>query len=191
MVVSLVIGSGCIDIESTAGNFMVNEGPAVILHYEDGNLSMPINVSQIEIRDPENFTANVTAVVAVLLGDRRTGVLLENGWNITTVWRAIDEHDPNRTFVDVEFQKEGLSFFIRVDDYDRKTLKGYCGAQWWISEPVSGSLPQDYHQATDKSSRTVWVFDQKNSRVAMIYNQTTIFYLYPSYAIIDTDGLHD
>jgi hypothetical protein len=191
VLILLVIGSGCIDTEDTPANLPANETPAIILYYESANFSVPVNVSQIEVRDPRNFTANLTAVITILLDDPRNGILLENGWNITSVAGVTDEHDPDRTYTEVEFEKEGLSFFIGVDEMANRTLEGRCGAGWWISGSISGPLPEDYHQATDKSTVTTHVFDSKNERLAMIYNKTTIFYLYPSYAIINTEGLND
>ncbi len=181
VLVLLLIGSGCTDTKSTTGELLVNETPATILYYGNANMSLPVNVSQIEVRDPGNFTANVTSVITILLSDPRTGVLLENGWNITAVSEETDDYDPNRRYAEVEFKKEGLSFYIVVDDKTGRTLDGRCGAKWWISGSVSGPLPQDYHQADDKLSGNVWVFDQKNRRVIMVYNQTTILFLYPSY----------
>jgi len=178
VLVLLLIGSGC--TKSTIGELSVNETPAMILYYENANMSLPVNISQIEVRDPGNFTANVTSVITILFSDPRTGVLLENGWNITAVSGDADDHDPNRTYAEVEFKKEGLSFYIVVDDKTGRTLEGRCGAEWWISGSISGPLPQDYHQADDKSSGNVWVFDQKNRRVIMVYNQTTILFLSPS-----------
>ena len=194
MLVLLLIGSGCINTECTPGNLSVNETPATILYYKNGNLSIPINVLQIEVKDPGNFTANVTSVITILLGDQRTGVLLENGWNITSVSGVNDKHDPNRTHIEVEFRKEGLSFFIGVDENERRTLEGRCGAKQWVTDRISGPLPEDYHQwkwFDEGSLITYYVIDERNERVVMIYNKTTIFYLYPSYAIIDMTGILD
>jgi hypothetical protein len=102
---------------------------------------------------------------------------------------ASEEDGPNRTYAEVEFRNDGLSFFIGVDETARRTLDGRCGAEWWLSTPVSGPMPEGYHQATDMLTNTNHVFDERNKRVAMIYNDTTIFYLYPSYAIIDMEGI--
>lgn len=194
----LFLGSGCIDVQRSSGNtsanitllenFTANKPPASIVYYLKGNLSIPINVSQIEVRNPGNFT-NVTLVVSILLNDSRAGILLENGWNITSVTRTRDTYDLNRTYSDIEFEKEGLSFFIGVDEDMHKTLRGYSGAQWWQSTPVSGPIPEGYHQSIDKSSLTYHVFDHRNNRVVMIYNQTSILYLYPSYSNFNTEGL--
>jgi len=41
------------------------------------------------------------------------------------------------------------------------------------------------------STKTYHVFDERNKRLAMIYNDTTIFYLYPSYSIINMEGILD
>jgi hypothetical protein len=89
----------------------------------------------------------------------------------------------------VEFQKEGLSFYIGVDEREGRTAGGYCGAEVWIAEPVSGPRPGDYHQARDKMEGWWHVFDARNERVVIIYNSTTIFYLYPSYSIINMEGI--
>jgi hypothetical protein len=112
------------------GNESIVPTPAAILYYKTGNLSIPLNISQIKVQDPKNFTANVTSVIEVLLGDQRAKILFENAWNITSVRRATDEHDPNLPYADVEFQKEGLSFFIGVDEKESRTLRGYSGAPW-------------------------------------------------------------
>lgn len=188
----LLLGSGC--TESINGDPPVNEGPATTLRYENGNLSIPINISQIEVIELGNSTANITPVIAILLGDQRTGILLENGWKITTASRKTDEHDPNLAYVNVEFEKEGLSFFIKVDETANRTLEGHSRAKLWVTDRISGPRPEDYHQwkRFDKDSSIVYtVIDHKTDRTVMIYNKTTIFYLYPSYAIIDIKGLND
>lgn len=190
----LLLGSGC--TESINRNSPVDEGPAVILRYESGNLSIPpIDTSQIEVIDPDNSTANVTPIVAILLDDQRTGILLENGWKITTASKKTDEHDPNLAYVDVEFEKEGLSFFIKVDETANRTLEGHSGgAKLWVTDRISGPRPEDYHQwkrFDENSSMIYTIFDHKTDRTVMIYNKTMIFYLYPSYATIDIEGLND
>ena len=185
-VVLLVVGAGCTDFVEV--NAPENVTP---LSYEQGNVSIPRNLPEITVHDPGNFTGNVTAVLEIVLADRRAGILLENGWNVTSVRMASGEDDPDRPYAEVEFRNDGLSFFIGVDETVRRTLDGRCGAEWWLSTPVSGPLPRGYHQATDKLTCTYHVFDERNKRVAMIYNDTTIFYLYPSYAIIDMEGMLD
>jgi len=181
----LVFGAGCTD--SVEVNASENTTPAPVLYYEQENTSITLNLSEVTVDVPGNFTANVTMVLETLLADQRAGILLENGWNITSVRMASNEDDPNRAYVEVEFRHDGLSFFIGVDETARRTLDGRCGAEWWLSTPVSGPLPEGYHQATDKSTKTYHVFDERNKRVAMIYNDTTIFYLYPSYSIINME----
>lgn len=185
----LAFGAGCTD--SVAVNASANATPAPILYYELGNFSFSLNISEIAVNDPENFTANATSVIEILLADQRTRILLENGWNITSARMASEEDDPNRTYAEVEFRKDGLSFFIGVDETAGRTLDGRCGAEWWVSTPVSGPLPEGYHQAMDKSTKTYHVFDEKNKRMAMIYNDTTIFCLHPSYSIMDMTGILD
>ncbi|MCK9277056.1 MAG: hypothetical protein M0P22_03085 [Methanoculleus sp.] len=185
----LVFGAGCTDFVEV--NASAKTTPAPVLYYEQGNTSIALNLSEIAVDDPENFTANATSVFEILLADQRAGILLENGWKITSVRMASDEDDPNRTYAEVEFRHDGLSFFIGVDETARRTLDGRCGAEWWLSTPVSGPLPEGYHQATDKLTNTYHVFDERNKRVAIIYNDTTIFYLYPSYSIINMEGILD
>jgi hypothetical protein len=180
--------AGCTDTEGTTNNITpivtLNPTPLIIPYHEQGNHSFPVNISQIEVRNPENYTPNVTSIVSVLMEDLRTGILLENGWNLTAVRRGFDEDDPDRIFDEAEFRNDGLTFYIGVDPENHKTLEGYCGAQWWLSTPVSGPLPPDYHQVTDKATHNIWVFDHKNERIVMAYNRTTIFYLYPSYGTL-------
>jgi hypothetical protein len=154
--------------------------PAPILYYKTGNQSVPLDISQIEVLDPKNFTANVTSVLEVLLDDQRAKILLENAWNITSVRRATDEHDPNLTYVDVEFQKEGLSFFIGVDEREGLTLQGYSGAPWGGER---SPYPKPYYQSESlRGSNTMIVYDNRNEQsvIIMIYNKTAIFYLSPS-----------
>lgn len=180
---TLLFGTGCVNTGNTPESPPLNETSSPVVYYESENLSIPVEIAQIDTKDPENFTANVTSVLSTILTDQRAGLLLQNSWNVTSVRQYTDEQNQNRTYVTVEFQKERLSFFIDVDEGEHRTLEGYCGAPWWIAEPISGPLPEDYHQATDKCTQTYHVFDQKNNRTVMIYNKTTIFYLYPSYSI--------
>ncbi len=189
IVILLVFGAGCTD--SVEVNASENITPAPPLYYEQGTTSIALSLPEITVNDPGNFTANLTTVLETLLADQRAGILLENGWNITSVRMASEEDDPNRTYAEVEFRHDGLSFFIGVDETARRTLDGRCGAEWWLSTPVSGPLPEGYHQATDKLTNTNHVFDERNKRMAMIYNDTTIFYLYPSYSIINMEGILD
>ncbi|MCK8518412.1 hypothetical protein [Methanoculleus sp. 7T] len=184
---SLVFVSGCIDSQEI--NPTENTTLAPFLYYERGNISTPLNISELPVR---NSTANVTGVIETLLADQRTGILLENGWKITSVSGAVDRDSPNRRYTDVEFEKEGLSYFIEVDETANRTLEGHSGAK--LRARPSDSPPEDYYKwkwFDEDSSVMYGVFDRKNDRAVMIYNKTTIFYLYPSYAIIDTEGLND
>ncbi len=127
MLMFLTFGSGCIDSQEV--NPSENVTPAPILYYERGDISIPINIAEIPVR---SFTANVTEVIETLLTDQRAGVLLENGWNITSARMGFDEGDPNRTYIDVEFRKDGLSFFIEVDEQERRATRGRCSAPVWL-----------------------------------------------------------
>jgi len=182
LLIILLVGSGCMTPRTTPGNESMVPTPAPILYYNTGNISIPLDISQIEVLDPKNFTANVTSVLEVLLNDQRAKILFENAWNITSVRRATDEHIPNQTFIDVEFQKEGLSFFIGIDDQNRRTLRGYSGAPSWYATPISGPHPKPYYQSEAlRGSNTMIVYDNRHEKsvVIMIYNKTTIFYLLP------------
>ena len=153
-------------------------------------------------------------ISSILQNDPRTGILIENGWDITSIneplqswdiadpvrleeWNATstnemnDKKDRARGSATVEFQNEGLSFYIGVDEQEGRTAGGYCGAEVWVAEPVSGPHPGDYHQAKDKMEGWWHAFDARNERVVIIYNSTTIFYLYPSYSIINMEGILD
>lgn len=183
----LVFGAGCTDyVEVDASE---SATPAPVLYYEQENTSIALNLPEITVHDSGNFTTNVTTVLETLPADQRAAILLENGWSVTSTRMVSDEDDPNRTCAEVEFRRDGLSFFIGVDETARRTLDGRYGAERWLSTPVPGPLSEGYHQATDMLTNTNHVFDERNKRVAMIYNGTTIFYLYPSYSIIDMEGI--
>lgn len=183
--------AGCVNTGPPTGNESMEEKLPMILYYENGSTTIPINLSDIDIKERENFTANLSSVISILLDDPRTGILLKGGWTMTSATMKREESDPDRTYVEVEFQKDELSFFIGVDEQERRTLDGYCGAEYWYATPISGPLPEGYHQALEKSSRTYHVFDQKNERVALVYNKTTIFYLYPSYAVSGYENINE
>ena len=177
----LVFGAGCTDPAETGMPENVTPTPAV-LHYERGDIVIPINTSAIPVR---NFDANVTEVIVIVLTDRRAGVLLENGWNITSVRTGFGMYsvDPARTYVDVEFRsdEESPSFFIEVDEGEKQTGKGRCNVPfWWDGR---GPYPEDYHQNQNMSTNQYYVFDHRNERVTMVYNETAIIYLYPSYGV--------
>ncbi|NQS77960.1 MAG: hypothetical protein HQQ74_04515 [Methanoculleus bourgensis] len=176
----LAFGAGCTDSPET--NATENVTPSPVFIYERGNISIPINTSEIPVR---RFDANVTEVLEILLADQRAAVLLENGWKIASVRTGFEKFrsvDPARTYVDVEFRNDelSLSFFIEVDELERQAGKGRCNVPYWEG-PYEGPRPDDYHKAMREGTDRWYVYDHHNERVAMVYNETTIFYLYPSY----------
>ncbi|BBL67101.1 hypothetical protein [Methanoculleus chikugoensis] len=196
----LLASCGCVDTREVVGDDgMQNgttEGPPINDYFTPtsgatGGTEMPVDLSQLEIRGGPDFSPNVTLISSILRNDTRTGLLIENGWNITSITEKNDENDRAGGSAAVEFQKDGLSFYIGVDEQEGRTAGGYCDAEIWIAEPVSGSRPEGYHQAKDKMEGWWHVFDDRNERVVMIYNSTTLFYLSPSYSIIDTEGILD
>ncbi|KUK62024.1 MAG: hypothetical protein XD82_0835 [Methanoculleus marisnigri] len=175
----LAFGAGCTDSPETNGAETVT--PAPVLHYQRGDVSIPINVSEIPVR---GFGANATEVIEILLADPRAGALLEDGWKITSV-RTNFDYDL-RTYVDVEFRRDeqSPSFFIEVDEQEGHTGRGFCNVSFWRGGLYAGPYPEDYHQNWTSTNRFsgYYVFDHHhNERVMMAYNETTIFYLYPSY----------
>ena len=195
----LLASCGCIDTQKPVEDDGMNDSMDGLLmngsftptSVATGGTGVPVDLSQVEIRGGPNFSPNVTLISSILQNDPRTGILIENGWNITSINEMNDEKDRARGSATVEFQKEGLSFYIAISEQEGRTAGGYCGAEIWIAEPVSGPRPGDYHQARDKLEGWWHVFDDRNERVIMIYNDTTIFYLYPSYSIIDIEGVLD
>ncbi|MCK9277254.1 MAG: hypothetical protein M0P22_04100 [Methanoculleus sp.] len=179
----LAFGAGCTDSPET--NATENVTPAPVFIYERGNISIPINTSEIPVR---SFTPNVTEVIEILLADQRSGILLENGWKIASVRTGFEKFrsvDPARTYVDVEFRSDepSPSFFIEVDEQERRAGRGYCNVPEWGGGPYAGPYPEDYHQNWTSTNQfsAFSVFDHHNDRLVMAYNKTTIFYLYPSY----------
>ncbi|WP_048113767.1 hypothetical protein [Methanoculleus sp. MH98A] len=169
----LALGAGCTSTPE-------NATPAPVLHYEQGNTSIPINVSEIPVR---TFDVNATEVIEIVLADQRAGILLEGGWKIASVRTGFD-YDL-RTHVDVEFRSDepSPSFFIEVDEQEGQTGWGRCNVPRWLGGPFAGPRPEDYHKDEAVRDGTNWwyVYDHHNDRVAMVYNGTTIIYLYPSY----------
>ncbi len=173
----LALGAGC---TSTPENVT----PAPVLHYEQGDTSIPINTSEIPVR---RFDVNATEVIGIVLADQRAGILLEGGWKIASIRAGFEEEDPNREHIDVEFRNDelSLSFFIEVDEREERATRGRCSAIVWGGRPWPDSKeprPEDYYQnyylpKTDQFA----VIDCQNERIVMVYNKTTIFYLYPSY----------
>lgn len=195
----LLASCGCIDTQRPVEDDGMNDSMDGLLmngsftptSVATGGPGIPVDLSQVEIRGGPNFSPNVTLISSILQNDPRTGILIENGWNITSINEMNDEKDRARGSATVEFQKEGLSFYIVISEQEGRTAGGYRGAEIWIAEPVSGPRPGDYHQARDKLEGWWHVFDDRNERVIMIYNSTTFFYLYPSYSIIDIEGILD
>jgi len=196
----LLASCGCIDTQDAVGYDDMQNGTAEGLPINgsftpasaaNGGTETPVDLSQIEIRGGSDFSPNVTLISSILQNDPRTGLLIENGWNITSINEKNDEKDRDQSYADVEFRKDGLSFYIGVDEQEGHTTGGYGDAGVWVAEPVSGPRPGNYHQAKDKMEGWWHVFDDRNERVVMIYNSTTIFYLYPSYLIIDMEGILD
>jgi hypothetical protein len=177
----LASGAGCIDFWGTDTTENVTSAP--VLHYEQGNTSIPINISEIPVR---RFDVNATEVIELVLVDPRVGILLEGGWKITSIRTGFEEADPNREHIDVEFRNDelSLSFFIEVDERERQTGRGRCSATIWMGHPwTSEPFPEeeDYYQTGDPHRDQLYVLDHHNERLVMVYNETTIFYLYPSY----------
>lgn len=179
----LALGAGCIDFPGANATETVTPAPPV-LHYERGDVSIPpINVSEIPVR---TFDVNATEVIEIVLADQRAGILLEGGWQITSIRTGFEGEDPNREHIDVEFRNDelSLSFFIEVDEWERQTGRGRCSATiWrgghpWTSEPFPPE-EEDYHQAVNPYMGLFVVVDHHNERVIMAYDDTTIFYLYP------------
>lgn len=173
----LAFGAGCIDFPE------MNATSTPILHYEQGNTSILINVSEIPVR---TFDVNATEVIEILLADQRAGILLEGGWNITSLRTGFEEEDPNREHIDVEFRNDelSLSFFIEVDEREERATRGRCSAIVWGGRPwpdSKGPRPEDYYQSRPPLTDRFSVVDCQNERIVMVYNKTTIFYLYPSY----------
>ncbi|KUK99202.1 MAG: Uncharacterized protein XE10_1867, partial [Methanoculleus marisnigri] len=172
----LLASCGCIDTQKPVEDDGMNDSMDGLLmngsftptSVATGGTGIPVDLSQVEIRGGPNFSPNVTLISSILQNDPRTGILIENGWNITSINEMNDEKDRARGSATVEFQKEGLSFYIAISEQEGRTAGGYCGAEIWIAEPVSGPRPGDYHQARDKLEGWWHVFDDRNERVIMI-----------------------
>lgn len=183
MLLLLAFVPGCTDFG--APDTSKNATPSPVLHYEQGNISIPINTAEIPVK---TFDVNVTEIIEIVLTDQRAGILLKGGWNITSIRTGFEEEDPNREHIDVEFRNDelSLSFFIEVDERERQTGRGRCNATIWGGRPwpdSTGPLPEevDYYQAINPYMNLFEVIDRHNERVMMVYNKTMIFYLHPSY----------
>lgn len=177
----LALGAGCIDFPGANATETVT--PAPVLHYERGDVSIPINVSEIPVR---TFDVNATEVIEIVLADQRAGILLEGGWQITSIRTGFEGEDPNREHIDVEFRNDelSLSFFIEVDEREKRATRGRCSPIVWGGRPwpdSKGPRPEDYYQSRPPLTDRFSVVDCQNERIVMVYNKTTIFYLYPSY----------
>ncbi|MBP2146031.1 hypothetical protein J2129_001485 [Methanofollis sp. W23] len=178
VLIVLLLSSGCTTTPPPEV-VPVNETPTLpVLHHGE----IAIDLSEIEIKDPELFTANLTSTISTVLTDRRATLLLDHGWNITSVRQEFDEEVLDHPYVEVEFMKNDLSFYFWVDMEEEKVFRGYCGAEGWISS--KDPLPKDYHQALDKHTRRWYVFDDRNGILrgeVMIYDGDTIYYLDPEF----------
>ncbi|MDD4253836.1 MAG: hypothetical protein PHP59_00470 [Methanofollis sp.] len=180
ILIVLLVCSGCTSTPPPT-EVPVNETPTLPVLYHN---NVAIDLAGIEINDPELFTANLTSTITTVLPDSRAGLLLDHGWSITSVRQEFDEEVLERPYVLVEFMKNGLSFYIMVDEEEGRVIGGYCGAEVWVAGPISGPLPKDYSQALDKSTRRMYVFDHRNGGWdgdVMIYDQNGIYYLNPDF----------
>lgn len=189
---AVLVTTGC---TGEPGSVQASETGPVTFYYNNASSSISLNLSAIEVSDIENSPTKIESIIDIALDDPRAGVLLENGWNIASVSGPVNEDMTDKISAELEFNKDQLSFYLSIDEQSMTAARGYSDAVGWISEPVSGPLPLGYHKVKDKGTNRWYVFNIKsnssNSTVAMIYNDTTIFYLYPSYSIIDTEGLYD
>lgn len=178
LLVAVLTFAGC-TTTSPPEETPVNETPTLpVLHHGEN----AIDLSEIEIKDPELFTANLTSTISTVLQDARATLLLDHGWNITSVRQEFDEEVLDHPYVEVEFMKNDLSFYFWVDMEEEKVFRGYCGAEGWISS--KDPLPKDYHKALDKHTRRWYVFDDRKGILrgeVMIYDGDTIYYLDPEF----------
>jgi len=70
----LASGAGCIGSPETNATETVT--PAPVFHYERGDVSIPINTSEIPVK---RFDVNATEVIEILLADPRAWIPLEGG----------------------------------------------------------------------------------------------------------------
>lgn len=134
-------------LDHPAAEATLNETPTLPVLYHN---NVAVNLSAIEIKDPELFTANLTSTISTVLPDSRAGLLLDHGWNITSVRQEFDEEVLDRSYVRVEFMKNNLSFHFLVDEENGRIVRGYCGAKVWVAGPISGPLPKDYSRASTR-----------------------------------------
>jgi hypothetical protein len=191
----ILITTGCLNYSDDPENFQANETVPVTFHYNNDSSSISVNMSAIEVNDIEDSPAKIASVIDIALDDPRAGILLENGWTIVSFSKPGNKDMAGNPSAELEFRKDNLSFYLDIDEEGMTTTGGYSDAVGWISGSVSGPLPLGYHKSKDKATGRWYVLNiqsnSSNSTVAMIYNDTTIFYLYPSYSIIDLEGLYD
>ncbi|WP_048150147.1 hypothetical protein [Methanolacinia paynteri] len=191
----LVISAGCIGSSDDHEDIPVNETSYITFSYNNGSSQISVDISAIDKTGMKNSSVDPILVIDAALDDSRAGILLEDGWNIVSVSKVVDEAGNDTKFGELEFRKDNLSFYIVIDEQDMTVARGYSDAVSWISGPVSGPLPEGFHKAKDKIEGWWYVFDiQENSsdsKIAMIYNDTNILYLYPSYSVINTEGIYD
>ncbi len=175
----LLVCSGCTSTNPPAEVPVIETPTLPVLHHND----VAVDLAGIEVRDPELFTANLTSTITTVLPDSRAGLLLDHGWNITSVRQEFDEEVLDRPYVRVEFMKNNLSFYFLVDEEKDQIIGGYCGAKVWVAGPISGPLPKDYSQALDKHTRQWWVFDHRDESVGMVmaYDKNGIYRFNPDF----------
>ena len=192
---ALVIAAGCVGSPADHEDIQEDETSFITFSYNNGSSQISVDISAIDRTGMENSSVDPFPVIDTALDDSCAGILLENGWEMVSVSKVVDEGGNDTKLAELEFRKDNLSFYIVIDEHDMTVVRGYSDVISWISEPVSGPLPEGFHKAKDKIEGWWYVFDiQKNSsdsKIAMIYNDTNILYLYPSYSIINTEGIYD
>jgi hypothetical protein len=175
----LLVCSGCTSTNPPTEAPVIETPTLPVLHHND----VAVDLAGIEVREPELFTANLTSTITTVLPDSRAGLLLDHGWNITSVRQEFDEEVLDRPYVRVEFMKNNLSFYFLVDEEKDQIIRGYCGAKVWVAGPISGPLPKDYSQALDKHTRQWWVFDHRDESVGMVmaYDKSGIYRFNPDF----------
>ena len=98
----LLASCGCIDTQSPVEDDSMQNGTAEGLPVNSsftptsaatGGTKIPVDLSQIEIRGGPNFSPNVTLISSILQNDPRTGILIENGWDITSINEPLQSWD--------------------------------------------------------------------------------------------------
>lgn len=95
----LLASCGCID---TRGGDDVQNGTTDELPVNGSLIPAPVNtgvsidLSEVEVRGGPDFSPNFTLIASILQNDLRTRLLIENGWNITSIteplysWGTVD-----------------------------------------------------------------------------------------------------